>query len=171
MVEQVNPAHEAGLGFKLDEVRGKRLDEILPAELAGQVLGTYRHVLETGEIFQYRETYELAEGPTHWDTSIVPVRDTDGRIARLIGSSRNVTRQVTAEEVLRQSQKLESMGQLTGGVAHDFNNLLTPIIGSLDMLQQRGIGSEREQRLIGGAVQSAERAKTLVQRLLAFARR
>lgn len=74
-------------------------------------------------------------------------------------------------EQLRQSQKLEAMGQLTGGVAHDFNNLLTPIIGSLDLLQRRNIGSEREQRMIGGALDSAERAKTLVQRLLAFARR
>ena len=78
---------------------------------------------------------------------------------------------VTAEEALRQAQKMEAMGQLTGGVAHDFNNLLTPIVGALDMLQRRGVGGEREQRLIGGAVQSAERAKTLVQRLLAFARR
>ena len=76
-----------------------------------------------------------------------------------------------AQEALRQSQKLEAMGSLTGGVAHDFNNLLTPIIGSLDMLVRKGIGSERERRLIGGALQSAERAKTLVQRLLAFARR
>jgi CheY-like chemotaxis protein len=66
---------------------------------------------------------------------------------------------------------MEAMGQLTGGVAHDFNNLLTPIVGALDMLQRKGIGGEREQRLIGGAAQSAERAKTLVQRLLAFARR
>ena len=76
-----------------------------------------------------------------------------------------------AQEALRQSQKLESMGQLTGGVAHDFNNLLTPIVGSLDMLQRRGVGGEREQRMIDGALQSAERAKMLVQRLLAFARR
>lgn len=76
-----------------------------------------------------------------------------------------------AQEALRQSQKLEAMGQLTGGVAHDFNNLLTPILGSLDLLQRRGIGDEREQRLIEGALQSAERAKLLVQRLLAFARR
>lgn len=76
-----------------------------------------------------------------------------------------------AQEALRQSQKLESMGQLTGGVAHDFNNLLTPIVGSLDLLHRRGLGTERERRLIEGALQSADRAKTLVQRLLAFARR
>jgi PAS domain S-box-containing protein len=76
-----------------------------------------------------------------------------------------------AQEALRHSQKMEAMGQLTGGVAHDFNNLLTPIVGSLDMLQRKGLGGEREQRLIAGAAQSAERAKTLVQRLLAFARR
>jgi CheY-like chemotaxis protein len=66
---------------------------------------------------------------------------------------------------------MEAMGQLTGGVAHDFNNLLTPIIASLDMLLRRGVGTERERRLIDGALQSAERAKMLVQRLLAFARR
>jgi PAS domain S-box-containing protein len=76
-----------------------------------------------------------------------------------------------AQEALRQSQKMEAMGQLTGGVAHDFNNLLTPIVGGLDMLQRRGLGNERERRLVEGALQSAERAKTLVQRLLAFARR
>ena len=75
------------------------------------------------------------------------------------------------QEALRQSQKLEAMGQLTGGVAHDFNNLLTPIIGSLDMLHRRRAGDDRTNRLIDGALQSAERAKTLVQRLLAFARR
>jgi PAS domain S-box-containing protein len=76
-----------------------------------------------------------------------------------------------AHEALRQSQKMEAIGQLTGGVAHDFNNLLTPIVGSLDMLQRKGLGGEREQRLIAGAMQSAERARILVQRLLAFARR
>jgi PAS domain S-box-containing protein len=76
-----------------------------------------------------------------------------------------------AEEQLRQAQKMDAMGQLTGGVAHDFNNLLTPIIGALDMLQRSTLGGERERRLIGGAFQSADRARTLVQRLLAFARR
>ena len=76
-----------------------------------------------------------------------------------------------AEEALRQSDKLKAMGQLVGGVAHDFNNLLTPIIGGLDMLLGRGTRDARDLRLIDSALQSAERAKTLVQRLLAFARR
>jgi signal transduction histidine kinase/ActR/RegA family two-component response regulator len=73
---------------------------------------------------------------------------------------------------LHEAQKLETLGQLTGGVAHDFNNLLTPIIGALDMLQRKyGDGDARSARLIDNALQSADRAKTLVQRLLGFARR
>jgi len=75
-----------------------------------------------------------------------------------------------AHEQLRQSQKMEAVGQLTGGIAHDFNNLLTPILGGLDILHRRGTADGRANRLIDGALQSAERAKTLVQRLLAFAR-
>ena len=82
-----------------------------------------------------------------------------------------VTERELVQAALRQSQKMDAMGQLTGGVAHDFNNLLTPIIGTLDMLSRRGTGTERERRMIEGALQSAERAKVLVQRLLAFARR
>ncbi len=80
-------------------------------------------------------------------------------------------RQATLAQ-LHEAQKLETLGQLTGGVAHDFNNLLTPITGVLDLLHRRyGADDPRADRLIGGALQSAERAKTLVQRLLGFARR
>jgi PAS domain S-box-containing protein len=75
------------------------------------------------------------------------------------------------QEQLRQSQKMEAMGQLTGGVAHDFNNLLTPIIGFLDVLRKRLEGDNRARWMIDAALSSADRAKVLVQRLLAFARR
>jgi len=130
------------------------------------------------------------------DFIYAPVTDEDGRVTGIFCEGHDVTEVYRAQEdlhqlnegleqrvaertaelqktqeALRQSQKLEAMGQLTGGVAHDFNNLLTPIIGSLDMLQRRRVGDDRTHRLIDGALQSAERAKTLVQRLLAFARR
>ena len=72
---------------------------------------------------------------------------------------------------LHEAQKLETVGQLTGGVAHDFNNLLTPITGALDLLERRYGDDPRSTRLIEGALESAERAKILVQRLLQFARR
>jgi PAS domain S-box-containing protein len=84
---------------------------------------------------------------------------------------RDQKRLAEAEEQLRQSQKMEIIGQLTGGVAHDFNNLLTPIVGALDLLRRRYDADERAQRLIVGALRAAERSGTLVQRLLAFSRR
>jgi PAS domain S-box-containing protein len=113
----------------------------------------------------------VASGTRTLDFSIRPIRDQKGSVIAIVPEAIDITERRVAEESLRQSQKLEAMGQLTGGVAHDFNNLLTPIIGSLDMLIRRGVGSDREQRLINAGMQSAERAKTLVQRLLAFARR
>lgn len=171
IVEEINPAHARGVGFKLDEIRGKRVEEILPDTTAQRVTNAYREVISSGEVHQYSEVFDLNGERKHWDTSLLPVRDPDGSIVRIVGSSRDVTRRVMAEEALRQSQKMDAMGQLTGGVAHDFNNLLTPIVGALDILTRRGVGSEREQQLITGAAQSADRAKTLVQRLLAFARR
>ncbi len=78
-----------------------------------------------------------------------------------------------AEEKLRQSQKMEAVGQLTGGLAHDFNNLLAGIVGSLDLLQRRTRQGRTEglDRYVNAAMTSAERAAALTHRLLAFSRR
>jgi PAS domain S-box-containing protein len=125
-----------------------------------------------GGIFRQSIHVDLPVGGWRWyDFAMRPIADRSGTVVAIVAEAIETTRRRVAEEALRQSQKLEAMGQLTGGVAHDFNNLLTPIIGALDMLQRRGVGGDREHRLIDGAMQAADRAKTLVQRLLAFARR
>jgi signal transduction histidine kinase/CheY-like chemotaxis protein len=75
------------------------------------------------------------------------------------------------EEQLRHMQKIESIGELTGGVAHDFNNLLTAVLGNLELLRKRLPANPSTDRLIDGAMQGAQRGAALTQRLLAFARR
>ncbi len=76
-----------------------------------------------------------------------------------------------AQAALMQAQKIETMGQLVGGVAHDFNNLLMAIIGNLDLLAKRIGDDPRKARLLAGALEGARRGATLTQRLLAFVRR
>ena len=78
---------------------------------------------------------------------------------------------MNAEEALRQSQKMEAVGQLTGGLAHDFNNLLTVIRGSVDLLRRSDVSQERRGRYIDAIADTADRAAKLTAQLLAFARR
>lgn len=133
----------------------------------------------SGESFTVEAEFGNPEiGAPCWEIHYSPLRDESGRVIGAFHHARDISERLmaaaelhAAQEALRQSQKMEAMGQLTGGVAHDFNNLLTPIVGALDHLQRKGLGGEREQRLIAGAALSADRARTLVQRLLAFARR
>ena len=82
-----------------------------------------------------------------------------------------VAQRERAEEQLRQSQKMEAIGQLTGGVAHDFNNLLMAVLGNLELLRKHLTDDPKAARLIEGAFQGARRGAALTQRLLAFARR
>jgi PAS domain S-box-containing protein len=185
-------------GYSLDQVAADPLlpyKTILPED-AGLLAVAEEEAIQSFRPFDHEVRFRRADGEVRWGRIIsAPRQQTDGSTiwdgikidvtdqkrleTELHVVNESLERRVqerTAElervhEQLRQSQKLEAMGQLTGGVAHDFNNLLTPILGSLDLVVQKpGLG-EREQRLLRAALESAERAKTLVQRLLAFARR
>src|ERR1700675_2539840 len=99
-----------------------------------------------------------------------PIRDNNGMVIAIVPEAVEMTERRMAEEALRQSQKMEAVGQLTGGVAHDFNNLLTAVMGNLELLRKRLPDDPRAQRLIEGAIKGAERGSSLTQRMLAFAR-
>jgi signal transduction histidine kinase/CheY-like chemotaxis protein len=129
----------------------------------------------------------LLERPLHAESMVRAVRSALGARRRqyeardVLARSREELERLVAERTrereealaqLHEAQKLETIGQLTGGVAHDFNNLLTPVMGNLDLLRRRiPADDRRSQRLIENAMKATGRAATLVQRLLAFARR
>ncbi|PXW65382.1 PAS domain-containing hybrid sensor histidine kinase/response regulator [Methylobacterium sp. B4] len=98
-------------------------------------------------------------------------RDEAGTPLRIAGILMDRTDQHVTEEALRQAQKMEAIGQLTGGVAHDFNNLLTVIVGGLDMMLRRPEQVDRVKRLAEAAMGAARRGEQLTQQLLAFSRR
>lgn len=133
---------------------------------------------------------------TFWSFSFSPVRDERGDVVALLCVTNEQTKRIRTEEAhvaraaemtaeisqgrtdlakaedqLRQSQKLEAIGQLTGGVAHDFNNLLTVIRGSVDLLRRNDLTPERRVRYIDAIGETADRAAKLTGQLLAFARR
>src|SRR5690242_2545643 len=99
------------------------------------------------------------------------IRDASGRLLGFAKVTRDITEKKAAEEQLRQAQKMEAVGQLTGGVAHDFNNLLTVIMGNLENLDRILPPTPSTQRIITAALRAASRAAMLTHRLLAFSRR
>jgi PAS domain S-box-containing protein len=175
MMSAVSPAWTQTLGWSEAELLSRGYATFMHPEDMPPTLEAIAGMAQNGEPARFENRIATRDGgwkPIEW--TVAPEADGINFIAVGRDLSHAKARQAELEvtqEALRHSQKMEAMGQLTGGVAHDFNNLLTPILGSLDMLQRRGVGGDREQRLIGAALQSADRAKTLVQRLLAFARR
>jgi PAS domain S-box-containing protein len=113
----------------------------------------------------------LPVGHRHFELALRPVTDETGEITAVLAEAVDTTERRTNEEALRQAQKMEAVGQLTGGVAHDFNNLLTIIRSATDFLRRRDLPEERRRRYVDAISDTADRASRLTGQLLAFARR
>ena len=124
-----------------------------------------------GEEIQIEMRLCLPVGERYFDFAMRPLRDQHGAIIGAVPDAVDVTERRQGEEALRQSQKMEAVGQLTGGVAHDFNNLLTIIRSATDFLRRRELPEERRRRYIDAIGETVERASKLTGQLLAFARR
>ena len=123
-----------------------------------------------GKVFTTEVKMEREGVPTAYlDVSVQPVRGGDGAILYLLFEARDITELKAAQEQLRQSQKMEALGQLTGGLAHDFNNLLTVVVGGLDLISKR-VEDQKLQRYAENALSAAERGARLTGQLLAFSR-
>jgi PAS domain S-box-containing protein len=113
----------------------------------------------------------LPIGDRYFEFAMRPVLDQQGVVASILTEALDITERRQAEEALRQSQKMEAVGQLTGGVAHDFNNLLTIIRSATDFLRRRELTEDRRRRYVDAISDTVDRASKLTAQLLAFARR
>jgi signal transduction histidine kinase len=113
----------------------------------------------------------LPIGDRYFDFAMRPVFDQHGNITNVLPEALDITERHQAEEALRHSQKMEAVGQLTGGVAHDFNNLLTIIRSATDFLRRRELPEDRRRRYVDAISDTVDRASKLTAQLLAFARR
>ena len=165
-----NQAAETIYGWRQDQVLGRRIDDVLGEDTA-LLAAAARTLLDKGQWAGYLNGRN-ADGETviseaRWSL----VGDDHGEPEAVLAINTDITERLALEEQLQQSQRLEAVGQLTGGVAHDFNNLLTVILGNSELLEEQLQDTpllHDSARLIRGA---AERAAELTRRLLAFARR
>ncbi len=166
VLERVNPAWTRILGWSAEDTVGRDLSEFIARDEPEAAAA--RNLQSGAPLHDFPLNFRTRSGERRriaWTTV-----DEEGHF---YGYGRDVTEQLIAEERLRQSQKMEAVGQLTGGLAHDFNNLLTGIGGSLELLHSRL--SERRfddaTRLIVAAQDATARAAAVTHRLLAFSRR
>jgi PAS domain S-box-containing protein len=172
-----NPAFQNMTGYAWDELVGINCRILQGPDTDRDTVAEIRRAVEqrreiSVELLNYKKN-----GAAFWNALFVsPVFDVDGKLIYFFASQLDVTRRRDAEEGLRQAQKMEAVGQLTGGVAHDFNNLLTVIQGFSDVLRNQIEGDgefdrKKAARSINAVMQAAERGATLTQQLLAFSRR
>lgn len=172
-IEQVSDAWIDLLGYQREAVIGRPLAEFMTGASAKTRVRSEWPKLVADGLLQDAEHRLVTSSGVNLDV-LVSERvelDEQGDFRRVLGGLVDLTARRLAEEALRQSQKIEAVGQLTGGVAHDFNNLLDVIIGNLDLLQKRMPADPKLVRLVENALQGAQRGAALTQRMLSFARR
>lgn len=158
-------------GYKASEVLGRQPLDVFPFL---KDVGVYERLERTlrGEIMEEIEFPFSSRGKSGWNVdSCVPMRNEHGAILGVIGIVRDTTAHHNTEEQLRQSQKMEAVGQLAGGVAHDFNNILTVIAGYCSLLQADDSLNDKQKMRISEIATSAEKAAQLTNGLLAFSRK
>ncbi len=167
---EVNPAYEQVTGLTTDRVRGVDVRRMASEADANALVTRLQGVVISGEPAFTRDRVNLLSGRRIWESILAPLRNGAGRIDRVLVSSRDVTDREQSQERLRQAQRMEAVGHLTGGVAHDFNNILQVIRGNLELIAAKVKDREASERL-KNALHGADRAAALTRQLLAFARR
>jgi two-component system cell cycle sensor histidine kinase/response regulator CckA len=167
-----NPAAERVFGWSEEEVMGRPIPYLAPEmqEESRRV----RHRALAGETVDGVETVRQRKDGRLVQVRmwLAPVYDESGNISGSTGLLQDVSQERQMEEQLRQSQKMEAVGQLAGGVAHDFNNLLTPILGYCDLILENEALTEPSLRDdVQQIKEAAERASQLTRQILAFSRR
>lgn len=175
MMSAVSPAWQRVLGWSDSELLTRGYADFMHPDDAAQTLAAIARMAADGKPTSFENRIMTKDGtwkPIEW--TVAPEADGVNFIAvgRDVSAAKARAEELrVTQESLRQSQKLEAIGQLTGGVAHDFNNLLMAVLSSLALLRKRVPYDPALLRLIDNAVQGAERGATLTQRMLAFARR
>jgi PAS domain S-box-containing protein len=138
---------------------------------ASETVLTSFNAVKRGESVRTEMLLHLPTGERYLDFAMRPVFDHQGAVAGVLPEAVDITERRQGEEALRHSQKMEAVGQLTGGVAHDFNNLLTIIRSATDFLRRRELPEDRRRRYVDAISDTVDRASKLTGQLLAFARR
>jgi two-component system, cell cycle sensor histidine kinase and response regulator CckA len=172
VIQYVNPAYEKITGRQRDEVVGSMLQILQVQEKDSKQIDEILGKLTTGRTwFGTIEEHKKDGTPFTEEITISPVFDSSGKIINYVAVKRDITKQVTLEQQLFQSQKMEAIGRLAGGVAHDFNNLLTAIMGYSEILRNSLKGQDALMSDVEEIRKAGERAASLTRQLLAFSRK
>ncbi len=168
--EDLNRATAHAYGLSPDQVIGRALEEILGVEQAQLPLRHMRACIETGETQRYSARRTLAGRTRIIDVMFVRAPEKQDGDYFIMSTARDITEREAMQEQLRQSQKMEAVGHLTGGLAHDFNNLLTAIVGNLELLATRLPADGSTAGFVAAAQRAAQNGARLTEQLLAFSR-